>query len=182
MFAGILAFAVVKAQGPRYDPENFIEWNEFYNLRWDDFQGRRAEGRFGDAGTAVQIKAKPYLVKKKVKYDVYVLFDKKKSWSSDTSDALLAHERLHFDIAELYARKVRKKISEMSDEQVNDVKKYNAAIQVILDESNDADQQYDRETLHGAFRKEQAAWQKKIKDELLALEDFKKPQRVVMAP
>src|SRR5687768_6828529 len=90
------------------DDRGTITWNEFYRLQWHDFQGEPQENSIGDAGTVVQIKAKPYLVKKQVRYDVYALFNRKKSWARDYSESLLAHEQLHFDIAELYARKIRK--------------------------------------------------------------------------
>lgn len=179
----LLATTLAKAQGGSdFNSENFIEWNEFYNLRWEDFQGMQMEGRVGDAGTAIQIKAKPYMVRKKVMYNVYALFDKTKSWSNEKSETLLAHERLHFDIAEWYARLVRKKIEELRAQRVNDVSVYNAAIRVILEESNETDKLYDIETLHGALTKQQSAWEQKVKSELESLKEYKKPQRVVTAP
>ena len=156
-----------------------LSWNEFYKLQWDDFQGNADPNSLGDAATAVQIKAKPFLVKKEVKYDVVAIFNRKKSWIRDPSPSLLAHEQLHFDIAELYARKIRKKIKELNDQGKNNIKTYNAAIQQLLLESNEMDQQYDVETLHGALSKKQAAWSKKVKDELASLKKFKKTVRVI---
>ncbi|MEX2235608.1 MAG: DUF922 domain-containing protein [Cyclobacteriaceae bacterium] len=156
-----------------------ISWNEFYKLQWHDFQGEPGEGSIGDAGAVVQIKAKPFLVKKKIQYDVVALFNKRKSWSTDQSETLLAHEQLHFDIAEVYARKIRKKINELNDRGVNNIKTYNAAIQDLLLESNHADQQYDLETLHGALPKKQAVWSKQVKEDLSALHRYKKTKRVI---
>ena len=158
---------------------NQLEWNEFYRLGWHDFQGEPTEESIGDAGTSVLIKAKPFYVKKKVVYDVYAYFNKRKSWSRDQSPELLAHEQLHFDIAEPYARKIRKKIAELSDRGVNDVQVYNAAIRQLLEESNEADLRYDGETLHGSMVRKQAAWEKKIKEELLSLQKYKKEKRVI---
>lgn len=159
--------------------QNLIEWNEFYTLTWEDFEGVRTDGSIGDAGTAVSIKAKPYMVKNKVKYNVYAYFNREKSWAADKSDELLKHEQLHFDIAELYARKIRKRISELSASGVNDVKIYNKEIQELLEESNSADVQYDLETLHGAMIKRQAAWEKNVKQELEALAKYKKVKKVI---
>jgi predicted secreted Zn-dependent protease len=156
-----------------------LSWNEFYKLQWEDFQGKPAEYSLGDAATSVKIKAKPFLVKNRIKYDVVAVFSRKKSWARDRSASLLAHEQLHFDIAELYARKIRKKISELSDRGVNDIKVYNAAIQELLEESNAADQQYDLETLHGGMSKRQASWSKKVKDELAELKRYRKAKRVI---
>lgn len=156
-----------------------LSWNEFYRLQWDDFQGEPDKNSLGDAATAVQIKAKPFLVKKKIQYDVVALFNRKKSWYRDQSASLLAHEQLHFDIAELYARKIRRKIDEMNKQGINDIKTYNAAIQELLAESNEVDRQYDVETLHGAMTRKQAAWSSKVKAELASLKKYRKMKRVI---
>lgn len=156
-----------------------LSWNEFYKLQWDDFRGEPDDSSHGDAATSVSIKAKPFVVRKDISYDVVALFNRSKSWVRDKSPSLLSHERLHFDIAELYARKIRKKISELKASGVDDVKTFNAAIEELLHESNEVDIQYDIETLHGAMSKKQAAWEKKVEDELIRLERFKKTRRVI---
>jgi hypothetical protein len=161
------------------DGNNLLEWNEFYDLSWEDFQAKPADGTFGDAGTAVQIKAKPYMVGSKVHYDVLAYFDRGRSWSRDRSDALLRHEQLHFHLAELYARKIRKKIADLDKAGTNDVDVYNAAIRQILIESNEADERYDRETLHGALPKRQEAWERQVSDEMRDLSDYKKKRKVI---
>ena len=165
---------------PAGDPEvHLLTWNEFYKLQWQDFRGKPGEDARGDAGAVVQIKAKPFLVKKEIKYDVVALFNRNKSWTRGQSASLLEHEQLHFDLAELYARKIRKKIREMAKQGVDDVGTYNAAIEELLLESNQMDFQYDLETLHGALPKKQAAWAAKVKEELADLERYKKARRVI---
>ena len=154
-------------------------WNEFYTLQWDDFRGEPDRNSHGDAGTAVQIKAKPFTIDNRVHYDVTAIFNRHKSWARDTSTALLAHEQLHFDLAELYARKIRKRLKELSDQGVNEIKELNEAIRELLLESNKVDAQYDAETLHGGLLTKQAAWERKIKSELAALGGFKKKKRII---
>ena len=156
-----------------------LSWNEYYRLQWDDFQGEPDKNSLGDAATAVRIKAKPFIVKKKIHYDVVAIFTRNKSWYRDTSPELLAHEQLHFDIAELYARKIRRQIAEMKRQGVNDIKTFNTAIHELLLESNQVDAQYDAETLHGAMTRKQAAWSDKIKGELASLKKFGKTKRVI---
>jgi hypothetical protein len=177
IFFAWICFTNVNAQ----EPAELLEWNEHYNLVWDDFQGKVTSETFGDAGTAVQIKAKPFKIGKEIYYDVVAYFNREKSWAREQSQSLLAHEQLHFDIAELYARKIRKKISSLSDAGTDDVKIFNDAIKKILLESNDADAQYDRETLHGAIPKRQAEWEKKVAEEMKQLQDFKKKKRIIGA-
>lgn len=175
LFLSCLCFAFIN------NPEanEVIVWNEYRPLTWNDFKGKRTEDAAGDAGTVVQIKAKPYMVKKQVKYDVSAVFLINKSWADAQSKELLAHEQLHFDLAELYARKIRKVVDELSAAGEDDVKIYNRAIQKLLHESNEIDIQYDLETLHGAMLKKQAEWTKKVKAELKTLEKFKKHRQVI---
>lgn len=163
------------------DGRDVIIWNQYRPLTWEDFQGKRSEDAAGDAGTVVQIKAKPYMVKDQVKYDVSAVFVKSKSWADAKSAELLAHEQLHFDIAEVYARKIRKEIAALSDAGEKEVKIYNRAIQHLLNESNEIDIQYDLETLHGAMTKKQAEWAKRVKNDLKTLERYKK-HKTVIAP
>lgn len=179
LLVGLLIQAAVLQAQIATSNHDLIEWNEYYKLRPEDFKGEPGEDAIGDAGTAVQIKAKPYTVGKKIMYDVYALFNKRKSWLNEQSAELLAHEQLHFDLAELYARKIRKKISELNSRNVQDVKVYNNAITELLNESNRADMLYDVETLHGSLNKKQAAWAKKIREEMEILERYKKTKRVI---
>ena len=167
------------ACGQSTDGQQILEWNEFYHLQWEDFQGRPTAESIGDAGTVVQTKANPYLVKKRVHYNVYAYFDRSRSWVRDKSKELLAHEQLHFDIAELYARKIRKLIAQMQRDQVTDVSEYNAAIHRLLEESNEYDRLYDIQTLHGAMSKKQQEWVLKVETELESLKEFRKQRKII---
>jgi hypothetical protein len=180
LFAVILFFSVsyVNAQEAAINLAS-LAWNEFYKLSWKDFKGQPTENAAGDAGTVVQIKAKPFIVKDKVEYDVQTFFDREKSWKRAEAPELLAHEQLHFDLAELYARKIRKKVAELQKAGITDVKAYNLEVQKLLNESNEADMKYDIETLHGTLDKKQAAWAESVKKELSQLSKFKKPKRII---
>ena len=156
-----------------------LEWNEFYKLTWEDFQGKPSERSYGDAATAVQIKAKPFRVDNEIFYDVFAYFNREQSWKRDVSAQLLEHEQLHFDIAELYARKIRREITHLKAKNINDVSTINAAIREILEESNRVDLQYDAETLHGSLLKKQSLWNEKVKNELASLDGYKREKRVI---
>jgi hypothetical protein len=168
----------IYAQAVNHD---VLVWNEYYELQWRDYKGVRGPDARGDAGTAVKIKATPFRVKNKIRYTVEAIFIRSKSWVSDPSDQLLLHERLHFHIAELYARKIRKRVKELNEQSVSDIKVYNAAIRELLDESNGVDIQYDAETLHGALLKKQKMWDEKVKAELLLLAKYKKQKHTLSA-
>jgi hypothetical protein len=165
------------AQKTDHGDQSFISWNPFYKLSWYDFQGTPPDESNSDAGASVQIKATPFMVKDKIHYNVAAIFNRKKSWARDQSRSLLGHEQLHFDLAEVYARKIRKRIAELEDDRVNDLKIYNAAIRGLLEESNRADRQYDIETLHGALIRQQEGWSKKVTAQLEQLEAYEKKKR-----
>jgi hypothetical protein len=154
------------------ESDRYILWDEDRKLSWDDFQGIVNHSSHADAATAINIKAKPFIQKKRIFYVVDAYFIPKQSWCRAKSENLLRHEQLHFDIAELYARKARKKISEFRQMGIRDVAEYNRAISKILQESNSVDVEYDFNTLHGTLPERQAAWEKNIALELKILENF----------
>ena len=125
-----------------------------------------------DAATGIHLSSLPYRYKNRIFYRVDAYFIPSRSWVRERSERLLAHEQLHFDIAELYARGARKKISELRQMGVRDVAEYNFAIQKVLEESNDTDRLYDRETIHGAISEKQKRWEREIALELQVLERF----------
>lgn len=171
----LLAFTCsAAAQKLPYDPEEYLEWREHEKLSWEVYDAEPTEDSFGDAGTAVKIKAKPYLVSGRIYYSVYALFNKKKSWCKRKSDELLAHEQLHFDIAELTARNVRRAVEQMQKDNVDDIKTFNENINKILLKSNDLDAQYDEDTFHGLIQEKQQEWEEKVAEQLYALKAYKK--------
>ena len=180
LIAGTLFYiAQSRAQSADEGDRSLISWNPFYKLAWYDFQGTPPAESGSDAGASVQIKATPFMIKNRIHYDVAAIFNRKKSWARDRSPSLLAHEQLHFDIAEVYARKIRKSIADLSDDGVNDLKIYNAAIRELLEESDRADQQYDIETLHGALSRQQEHWSEKVTAQLEQLGAYKKTKRKI---
>ena len=103
---------------------------------------------------------------------IVAVFDRKKSWVIDeakSDDRLLRHEQLHFDLAEVYARILRKKLSAFKI-PCRYEKSVQAQINVIAD-NNIRDLQveqdrYDVETKHGLNEKAQTEWERKVKDML----------------
>jgi hypothetical protein len=86
---------------------------------------------------------------------------------------LLTHELYHFRIAEIFARRCRKDLSQTrvlpSDEAI-------AAIRAFNEQSEDAMQyRYDEESYHGFIMKEQKRWQKEIDSLLNLMDKYKNP-------
>jgi hypothetical protein len=154
------------------EDQNKLLWSDHGQLTWADFKGQPKQNSFGDALTAVNISAKPYVKNRKLNYVVKAYFLKDKSWCKVRSGNLLEHEQLHFDIAELYARKVRQKVAELQSAGIKDHRIYNNAIHHILAESNEMDHQYDRQTLNGSLLNKQLTWELEVRIQMSELRAF----------
>lgn len=157
--------------------EDSICWEKGIKLAWKDFQGEPDTlttniGTPALAGTAASIRYR-LTEREAISVKVSVEFLKKRSWSKDTTSLLcLMHEQLHFDIAELYARKIRKKVEELNDQEIHDIESFNKEVKDLLQERNKMNQQYDKETGHGVVDFVQERWNMKIVEELKSLEEY----------
>lgn len=158
---------------------NELVWNPYYRLQESDFRGIPDVDSPSDAGASVKITAKPFVSGKRIEYDVRAIFDRQRSWARGMSTSLLEHEQLHFDIAELYARKIRERIHELQQQRVRDIAVYNREIQKLLKESNAYDQRYDIETLHGAMSGKQEIWTERVRAELASLDEYREVKRTI---
>ncbi len=92
-------------------PDNdVILWKKDRPLTWDDFKGKPAK-RFAVASTNYDILKKVLSINKdSSRVEVKAVFFCNKSWKKERwiDQTVLNHEQKHFDIVELYARKLRK--------------------------------------------------------------------------
>lgn len=81
---------------------------------------------------------------------------------------LLEHEQLHFDIAELAARKLRSRFDAFKDacEDEEDSERIRKMVADVDREMHDEQQRYDRETAHGIDVRAQDRWRKRIRTAL----------------
>ncbi len=78
---------------------------------------------------------------------------------------LLDHEQLHFDLAELAARRIRKRFEEFKDacHDPGGTEPIQALVSEIDRELQEEQAQYDRETQHGINLRVQDQWARKIR-------------------
>lgn len=157
---------------PSQDYET-ISWSSDRRLSWDDFRGEvplnsraaaiTASGityRFSTSGTKGNMQ---------VKFKIDAFFYPTKSWYQPEvcDEVILSHEQLHFDISELYARKLHMRLSNESYTN-NDVKaKVKRIYRDINKELNDFQNQYDDETNFSRNRERQQEWILRIEKALL---------------
>jgi hypothetical protein len=162
--------------------KNEILWTEGKPLTWHDFQGK-PEPRFAAASTVYDIilHIAGNMDKKVIVY-VNSIFFKEKSWKKKNwiNDEVLAHEQKHFDIVELFARKLRKTLSELKGLKKEEVEAKVYALYDVNDKAMDVYQDlYDEETDGSMNGEKQREWQKKILKEIAELDAYKSNEVVI---
>src|SRR5258708_7210019 len=110
IIAGLLAFSF----GRGLSQDTVKCWSSTDKLKWSDFRGSVPSiGLSSSDKAACSSMPRPYPLQENdstYTYNVKAVFYRYTSWAKvkDTTKYLLAHEQLHFDITELYARKMRK--------------------------------------------------------------------------
>ena len=91
-----------------------ISWHDGVKITWADFKGAPNKSVPYFANTTYLISIGYKYRGSDAKIHVGCYFDRDKSWviKSKEKDSLLLHEKLHFAIAELFARKARKIITD----------------------------------------------------------------------
>ena len=83
----------------------------------------------------------------------------------------LRHEQLHFDITELFARKLRKFLSQR-EYKCDEVEELEEIITVFLDEWRDLQKKYDLETHYSLSEGMQENWMKYVDELMTYYEDY----------
>jgi hypothetical protein len=168
----IFAVASIKcyAQQPVIADLDLIEWNQARPLEWRDYHFRRVRKVGYVAITSVKHSVKGYMRNGFPEFDIKVYFDTKESWTGDTTDVkLLSHERLHFDIGEIYRRKIETRITELQVKGEKRAGVYRGEIKNILIQFNKFSNQYDEESGNGRKKEEQLRWEGIVSAELKRL-------------
>jgi predicted secreted Zn-dependent protease len=82
------------------------------------------------------------------------------------NDWILKHEQGHFDIAEIFARKLNKGVGEYQFNKASFQIDLNAIYKSVVDAKEKFQQQYDDETDYSRNKPKQEEWFKKIESEL----------------
>ncbi len=156
-----------------------MAWDEHNKLSWNDFKAKPNYSVNAVATTASGITF-GFSIKEtdnrviSFETEIHAHFYPEKSWyKPELSNAhILAHEQLHFDITELYARKFRKRAGLLKTS--NDIGKRLRSLHKIINRELAALQdRYDNDTDFSRNFEAQAKWQSFIQKELSKLQYFK---------
>ena len=153
-----------------------LKWEEGKLLTWKDFKGKANSQSTLHAYTRVGMKTDFIAAKgEEAELEVRGYFIKSQSWvqPDQKTVGLLAHEQLHFDICELYRRKLKKELSEFSNFSYDNFSKeanriFNEVFQKFMDEQK----RYDSETHHSKLKEKQADWNIYVKKEIKKLDQY----------
>ncbi len=151
-----------------------MRWSPDYRIRWSDFRGEPEGWTYMDATTESGIVFSWKCDWSGFHPEVYAIFDPVNSWVNprNASEYLLDHERAHFDITEIHARKLRKRFSKMGNVCQLGRRGIDQIAQEIYRESATMQERYDDETSHSKNYRAQKEWQSKIAKELNTLNEW----------
>jgi hypothetical protein len=152
--------------------QDTIHWSPYYKLKWEDFQGKADNSSQFGARSSPGIKYSLSANEDSFNTKVFCFFIKSRSWVRVISKTLLIHEQGHFDIAELFARKLRKSFSGYKFKYQTVGKDIDKLFLLNKQERAKMDTLYDKETDFSRDRKQQLLWNNKLKTELVKLKEY----------
>jgi hypothetical protein len=101
-----------------------IKWSPDYKLNVDDFKELKMDNK-GVKYDSLNYKLRAYSTvtigytfkseKGKTVFDAFALFVRSRSWIKENNESVVKHEQGHFDITEIYARKLEQAVREMKN-------------------------------------------------------------------
>lgn len=170
------SFLVINKRMPRIQDDNEIIWRSDRKLTWDDFKAHPNQEIIKNsviiqAQTAASIELFSSSSKNELlTIKVCTKFIKDKSWTVVRNEKLLKHEQLHFDIFELYARKMRKAFDSLNMKKVKDIRQYEDIYDLYNQKCDQYNELYDNQVYFNDARQEQ--WFKKVATELDNLKKY----------
>jgi hypothetical protein len=153
--------------------ENATQWDPEHRLRWSDFKKPPPKDSPVAAVTASGIAYRFSAIESRGKMEVDCIIDAlfypESSWyrPETANEIILSHEQLHFDISELFARKMRARIESYSFSS-NVKTEMNRIYEQILKEMRAFQKSYDEDTNFSREVEKQMEWNKRISKELLS--------------
>lgn len=150
-----------------------VLWNTERRLQWEDFQGVPPINRgvkVAVSSVKINVKRQQYYEGDTPDYIVKSFFDKKKSWTITNSEKSLLHERLHFDITEVYSRRIRCQLKALKEADEKDVNIYKAIYRKLLKEHGETQKRYDNEVYFSKTKQQE--WVDRIAKELEELKEY----------
>ncbi|TMI74016.1 MAG: DUF922 domain-containing protein [Bacteroidetes bacterium] len=152
--------------------EETIDWHSSRQLSWNDYKGRPDPNSDAAASTTTYLGIEYKMDDKSFNWKIQCRFSLTKSWGRTKTDIILRHEQGHFDIAEIFARKLHKRMKEYHFNQATYETDLREIYSSITAEKEAFQDLYDNETDHSRKKDVQEKWLKKIATTLEELKGF----------
>ncbi|WP_242928981.1 DUF922 domain-containing protein [Pontibacter vulgaris] len=151
-----------------------LAWSPSRRLSWEDFKGNPDDGNPHHALTAANLAVDAKCKNDRFEYNVTCVFLPTESWSKNKkSDKLLFHEQLHFDLTEVHARLLRKKLQKIGSSCSNVKTTMTPAVNQVFKEWKAEQDLFDKKSNHGLNSDVQQEWAANIEKRLQELEAYK---------
>jgi hypothetical protein len=158
-----------------------LRWSAARPLAWTDFRGTAPSGGMEGAQTAYGLFYGLRCTRDVFQFQVTTGFLPRDSWvkpsvlaSADESRRTLAHEQTHFDLSEVYARRMRRYFADLFRPCDQPLDRWRAVAEKFVRDESSAQDRYDDETRHGLIADRQRTWTADVTDQLKELGKFSK--------
>ncbi len=156
----------------RAESQEMIPWELDKRLVWDDFLCEPKVGSDAVASTSTSLGIAYQLSNGELRYHITCYFNKEKSWGLMKTDYILAHEQGHFDITEIFARKLNEALQNYKFSKRNYKRDIGQIYQSIVSEKEEFQRNYDAESDHSRNKKTQYDWLERIEKMLAETQPY----------
>ena len=156
-----------------------MPWSGSRLLAWSDFQGGAPTGGDENARTVYNLSFESRCRGDEFTFTVTALFFPAESWVKPQVLAdrvaavrVLEHEQTHFNLTEVYARRMRRYFAGLYNPCGQTDAAINAAVERFAREEGEAQQRYEAETNHGLIANRQVASDSDVSEMLASLSAF----------
>ena len=151
--------------------KDYLVGKQGYLLTWDCYKSQ------ADITLNLEFEAMTYVnflpIGKIEEVKVVCVFDAKSSWSTTKSQTQLNHQQVHFDLGELYARKIRRDLKLLLNKGVLSEKTQLKTTENNYELYSEDFNKYNLEISHGIDMQKQRIWVEKITNQLKQFSEFK---------
>ena len=162
--------------------EDKILWSSNRKLTWNDFKGKNKgifDSRKAETATVIETVKTYYDLEGIPVYEIACYFIPIKSWSNTSEEFALCHEQLHFDIGELYTRKIRKSYDSLNAKKIKKFKTYENIFYDLDNKCKNYNNLYDSQVYNikednsvDFNKQQQQVWIEKVAEELEKLKQY----------
>ena len=151
---------------------DYLPWANVRPLTWDDFLCEPKHNTDAVALTSTALGISYNVSSNQLHYEISCSFSKAKSWGLLKTPYILAHEQGHFDITEIYARKLHKELLDYKFNRRTFRQDVNVIYDRVVKEKENFQYAYDGLTDHSRNKTVQKEWLERIQELLIETEPY----------